>query len=218
MKIIYAETRYIGNISVPEGVIAKLPEKVILFMTLQFIGSLDSCKRSIEDTGRKVIITKGKHTKYIGQIYGCNLEHFAGADAYLYIGDGLFHPKALMLGNNLPVHVYNPINDEYKVYTRRFMESELSRQKAAYAKFLSSGKIGVILSTKMGQSYPKLALRLKDKYPDKTFFYIVFDTVNLDSLEDFNFIQVWVNTACPRLGWDDTKRITRPMVDLGTVL
>jgi len=44
------------------------------------------------------------------------------------------------------------------------------------------------------------------------------DTINFDALEDFPFVDVWVNTACPRIGWDDTKRARKLMVDLGSVL
>ena len=218
MKFMFVEAKYEGKIKVPKKVIDKLPDTVGLFFTIQFIDSLDDVKKEIEKTGRKVKLMKGKHTKYLGQIYGCNLEKFPGVDAYLYVGDGLFHPKALVLGNNKLVHIWNPINKKYSIVTKKLMEKEITRQKAAYSKFLMSKKIGVLLSTKPGQSYFKQALKLKTKYKDKEFYYIVMNTINFDSLEDFPFIEVWVNTACPRIGWDDTKRTSRPMLDLGSVL
>ncbi len=218
MKTMFVETKYKGKIKVPKKVIDKLPDTVGLFFTIQFIDSLEDVKKDIEKTNRKVKLMKGKHTKYLGQIYGCNLEKFPGVDAYLYIGDGLFHPKALVLGNDKPVHIWDPINKKYSVVTKKLMEKEITRQKAAYSIFLMSKKIGVLISTKPGQSYFKQALKLKTKYKDKEFYYIVMNTINFDSLEDFPFIEVWVNTACPRIGWDDTKRTTKPMLDLGSVL
>ena len=218
MKFMFVETKYKGKIKVPKKVIDKLPDKVGLFFTIQFIDSLDDVKKDIEKTGRTVKIMKGKHTKYLGQIYGCNLEKFSGVDAYLYIGDGLFHPKALVLGNDRPVHIWDPINKKYSIVTKKLMEKEITRQKGAYSKFLMSKKIGVLITTKPGQSYFKLALKLKTKYKDKEFYYIVMNTINFESLEDFPFIEVWVNTACPRIGWDDTKRTTKPMLDLGSIL
>ncbi len=218
MKFMFVETKYKGKISVPKKVIEKLPRKIGLFFTIQFIDSLQSVKKDIEDSGREVKLMKGKHTKYKGQIYGCNLEKFPGVDAYLYVGDGLFHPKALVLGNDKPVHIWDSLNKKYSVVTKKLMKSEIKRQKAAYSNFLMSKKIGVLVSTKPGQSYFKHALKLKKKYPDKEFYYVAMNTIKFDNLEDFNFVQVWVNTACPRIGWDDTKRISKPMVDLGTVL
>ena len=136
MKFMFVETKYKGKIKVPKKVIDKLPNKIGLFFTIQFIDSLENVKKDIEKTGRKVKLMKGKHTKYLGQIYGCNLEKFPGVDAYLYVGDGLFHPKALVLGNDKPVHIWNPVNKKYSVVTKKLMEKEIKRQKGAYSKFL----------------------------------------------------------------------------------
>ena len=217
MKTLFLETKYDGIVRVPSKVINKLPNKIGLFFTLQFIDSLDSVKKQLEDSSITVKIFKTKHTKYKGQIYGCNLQKYDGVDGYLYIGDGLFHPKALVLGNDKPVHIWNPINKKYSVITKDLMDKEIKRQKAAYSSFLMKKKIGVLLSTKNGQSYYKHALKLKTKYPDKEFYYITYNTIDFSALEDFPFIEFWVNTACPRLGWDDTKRANKPMVDLETI-
>jgi len=218
MKTLFIETKYDGKIKVPKRIIDKLPNVIGLFFTVQFIDSLQDVKKDIEVTGRTVKLMKGKHTKYLGQIYGCNLEHFKGVEAFLYVGDGLFHPKALVLGNDVPVHIWNPVMKKYSFVDKKLMADEIRRQKASYSAFLMKKNIGVIVSTKNGQSYLKYALKVKDKYPDKAFFFVVFDTIDFNALEDFNFIDVWVNSACPRIGWDDTKRVSKPMVDLGTVL
>jgi 2-(3-amino-3-carboxypropyl)histidine synthase len=218
MKFLFIETKYDKKIKVPDFVIEKLPDTIGLFFTIQYIDSLDDVKADIEKTGRNVVVMKGKHTKHQGQIYGCNLEKFDGVQGFLYVGDGLFHPKALALGNDLPIHIWNQETQEYSLVDRKLVEEEIKRQKAAYVKFLHAKKIGVLISTKPGQSYFEYALKLKKKYADKKFYYIAMDTINFDSLEDFNFIEVWVNTACPRIGFDDTKRTKKPMVDLGSVL
>lgn len=218
MKLLFIEAKYDGHVKVPKRVIDKLPGMVGLFTTVQFIDSLEHIRKDIGKTGRKVKLLKGKHTKYPGQIYGCNLERFGEVEAFLYIGDGMFHPKALALGNSRKIHIWNPVAKNYSVIDRSAVEDERKRQRAAYAKFLHSKRVGVIISTKTGQSYFRHALRLKEKYPDKEFYFIAFGSIEFDRLEDFPFVEVWVNTACPRIGWDDTKRIGRPMVDLGSVL
>ncbi len=218
MKFLFIEARHKGIVKVPKKVIDRLPKTTGLFFTLQFIDSLESVKKDIEKTGRKVKVMKARHTKYPGQIYGCSLQRFRGVDGFLYLGDGLFHPKALALGNDKPVHIWNPVSRQYSLISKSIMESEIKRQRAAYSRFLMSKKIGVLVSTKPGQNYFKHALKLKEKYPDKVFYYIAMDTLNFEGLEDFTFVEVWVNTACPRLGWDDAKRAGKPMVDLASVL
>ena len=73
MKFMFVEAKYEGKIKVPKKVIDKLPDTIGLFFTIQFIDSLNDVKKDIEKTGRTVKLMKGKHTKYLGQIYGCNL-------------------------------------------------------------------------------------------------------------------------------------------------
>ena len=218
MRSLFIKTRYDKIVSLPKKVLDKLPKKIGLFFTLQFLDSLDTIKKQLEDSGKKVKLFKTKHTKYKGQIYGCNLEKFPRVDAYLYVGDGLFHPKALVLGNDKDVHIWNPIKKKYSKVTKKLMEKEIKKQKAGVSLFHMKKKIGVLVSVKNGQSYYKYALKLRDKYPDKEFYFIAFDTIDFNNLEDFSFIDVWVNTACPRIGWDDTKRTRKPMVDVGSVL
>ncbi len=215
MKISYIEAKYEKDISLPEDIIKKLPQKTGIFTTLQFIDSLPEIKKQIERAGKKALIFKTTHTKNPGQIYGCNMDKFPGADGFLYIGDGFFHPKAIIIGNNKPVHSYNPISGEYKLYTRKDVQKDFLRQKAAFSVFMTKKNIGVLVSTKLGQSYPALAFKLEKDFPDKNFYYIAFDTVDLKRINDFPFIEAIVNTACPRIGWDD--RADKPMVDMQTI-
>ncbi len=215
MKIMHLEAKYLGDIDIPKNIIEKLPETIGLFTTLQFIDHLPKIKKKIESSGKKVKIFKTTHTKYPGQIYGCNMDKFPGVDAFLYIGDGFFHPKALIIGNNKDVHVYNPVEKKYRLFSREVAKKDFQRQKAGFSSFMMKKNIGVIITTKPGQSYMKLALKLKKDFPDKNYYFIAFDTVNLDRIQDFPFIDVIVNTACPRLGWDD--RAHKPLVDMQTI-
>ena len=57
------------------------------------------------------------------------------------------------------------------------------------------------MSTKHGQSRIEKALELAKK-KDKEYYIFAFDTLNLSDLENFPFIQCWVNTACPRISED----------------
>jgi diphthamide biosynthesis enzyme Dph1/Dph2-like protein len=41
--------------------------------------------------------------------------------------------------------------------------------------------------------------------------------VEFQELENFPFIEVFVNTACPRIGLEDQKKFPRPVVNLADV-
>jgi diphthamide biosynthesis enzyme Dph1/Dph2-like protein len=48
---------------------------------------------------------------------------------------------------------------------------------------------------------------LKKKYKDKKFYMFAFDTLQASYLDNFPFIQCWVNTACPRIFEDFREKM-----------
>ena len=214
MKKLFIPARYEREIKLSKNLIELLPKKVAIFSSIQFYDSLVSVKKQVEDSGRKVFLLKTKHTKFAGQLLGCNIEKFVGGgDGFLYIGDGQFHPKALMLKNNKPVFAYNPFSNKYSELKKGDVEDLKKRMKGAYVKFLSSDNIGVLISTKFGQYNLKEGLALKKKYVNKNFYFLMFDNINPSSLEDFPFIDMFVNTACPRM-IDDYKKFPKPILNI----
>ena len=71
-------------------------------------------------------------------------------------------------------------------------------------KFYSSKNIGILVSTKTGQNRFKDAVNLKKKLKDKDCYLFAADIIDLNQLENFPFIECWVNTACPRIADDRT--------------
>jgi len=73
-----------------------------------------------------------------------------------------------------------------------------------------------LITTKPGQNNLKKALELKsnDKYKDKNFYFFLDDTVNFAELENFNFIDCWINTACPRIAFDDSIKMIKPILNI----
>ena len=61
------------------------------------------------------------------------------------------------------------------------------------------------------------ALKLKELYPEKNFYFFVGDNFIEYEVENFPFIESWVNTACPRIGQDDIVRFKFPLVNIKDV-
>lgn len=202
MKILFIEAKYKGKINIDESIIKKLPKKLGLISSVQFAGHLEKIKKDIIKKNKKVFLKKGKQ-KYKGQVLGCDLSAAdINADAILYIGDGKFHPLGVAIKTGIDVFCFNPITNHFSKIDKKEIEKYNKRKKAAYINFLSSDKIGVLVSSKHGQNNLKQALNLKNKFKDKQFYYFVFNTLDINQLENFPFVQAWVNTACPRL-FDD---------------
>ncbi|MBD3259124.1 hypothetical protein GF371_00675 [Candidatus Woesearchaeota archaeon] len=168
----------------------KLPKKLGLVSTVQFVDDLKKIKKYLDSHGFSCVIG--------GEILGCRVENAekikAKVDAFLFIGGGMFHPLALRkLGK--PIYLVN--GKEVK---------ENKNIKKNWVKFLHADKVGILISTKPGQSHIKIAEKMKNdlkkKYPDKEFFLFLCDNVMKEQINNFPFIKAWINTACPRIADD----------------
>ena len=198
--------------------VLKLTEKIGLVKTVKFIGKVKEVKSQLEKYGKKVFFGKGRHTKYNGQILGCDVNSAVSVekkvDAFLYIGSGLFHPIAISLKTKKDVFTFNPLTEKFSKVDRKEAEKISKRNKGALIKFLSSKEIGVIITTKPGQEQLKKAFDLKNRFKDKNFYLLVFNTIDFGQLENFPFIECFVNTACPRIALDDSIKTNKVILNL----
>ncbi|MBD3163600.1 hypothetical protein GF323_00190 [Candidatus Woesearchaeota archaeon] len=205
MKTAFIEAKYKGKIRLSKIKAKKLPEKTGLTASVQFADFLADIKEYLESNGKKVFFEKGDQ-KYPGQVLGCEQgaakKISALVDAFLYVGDGRFHPVGISLGTGKDVFIFNPVSNEFRKLDKKDIEAIKMKRKAQLMKFHSSTQIGVIVSVKRGQDRLGDALKLRKRFPDKNFYMVLFDAVDYSQLENFNFVECWVNTACPRIEED----------------
>ena len=202
-------------------------KSLALFASIQFT-DLNNFIKEIEKLGIKINITKAKRTNEKLQILGCDIYHdsfndsiIQDSDLILYIGDGLFHPKALLLSQIKekefkPVVIFDPIQNKVEEINKKTIEKQLQKYKRNLKLFLNSEKIGVLVTIKPGQQYFLAAKKLKDNLEKqgKKVYIFIDNTININNLENYPFIQAWVNTACPRIGTDDIVNIKQPLINL----
>ncbi|RMF07083.1 hypothetical protein D6764_00645 [Candidatus Woesearchaeota archaeon] len=219
MKFAFFPAKAKSRIKIPKNVLDELPQRIGLFTTVQFVESLQGIKEQIEKTGREVLLLRPPHSVREGQLLGCGIKKFdESIDAFLFVGDGRFHPLTLLLRNNQKVICYDPFTKKKSELTKKDVEYALKREKAGYVKFLSSKRVGVLISTKPGQNRRNLAKKLKEHFPDKKFYYFLFDQLNFAELENFPFVECWVNTACPRIMIDDIRKFRKPVINIEALL
>lgn len=194
MKTLFVHARSTKTVVIPERVIKKLPKKVGVVASIQFAHQVPDIARQIPGA------IAG------GQVLGCNAamasKLVSKVDAFLFVGSGAFHPIQVALQTRKPVYTYNPYTDECRQLDQREVEAYEKAKRGAVLKFLNAKRVGLIVSTKIGQKNLRRALQLK-KQADKEYYVFVCDTLDFRWLEDFNFIDCWVNTACPRI--DDQR-------------
>ena len=225
VRVVFIEAQYEGEVELCQDTLdyIKKYKKVALYAAIQFCNNLDKVKEQLEELGIEVITSQPKRTGCSGQLLGCDsakdsLNLNEEVDAFLYIGDGKFHPQALAYGQDKDVICDDPIGKKFCLITKEELSANLKRAKGALVKFHSSSSVGVIVTLKPGQEFYKASLALEKKYPDKKFYYFIDNNISFNQLENFPFIDVWINTACPRIGFDDQEMFRKGVVNLREVV
>jgi diphthamide biosynthesis enzyme Dph1/Dph2-like protein len=194
MKTFFVHAKSRKKVIIPGSVIKKLPVPVGVVASIQFAHQIPDIVRQIPGS------LAG------GQVLGCNAamasKLVSKVKAFLFVGSGVFHPIQVALQAKKPVFAYNPYTDEFNQLDQKEVEAYEKARKGAVLKFLNAKRVGIIVSTKIGQKNLQRALQLK-KQKDREYYVFVCDTLDFRWLEDFNFIDCWVNTACPRI--DDQR-------------
>jgi 2-(3-amino-3-carboxypropyl)histidine synthase len=192
----------------------KIEEKrIALIATAQYAWKLNEVKRILEDDGYDVELNRGKRVKFPGQVLGCNYSVLrnSSADAVLFIGDGLFHPVGASIYSKKKVYRYSPLSREFGEVT---VEDFLRKRMNLLAKAMYSEKKGaIIVSSKPGQKRFKLAERLQREGRDagKEVDLLMVDEITPSKLLNFPY-GYYVNTACPRISYDDAELFSSPIL------
>lgn len=150
----------------------------------------------------------GARAPYPGQVLGCS--YGAARNCHnteiLFVGTGRFHPLGVQLATGARVIALDPYCRTVEVISaerflrRRFALIEIARTAKNY---------GIILTLKSGQKRRQLAERLAMMSKDA--FIVVVHEVSPDELLNLGF-SCYVNTACPRLAYDDQERFPVPVI------
>ncbi len=227
MKIFFLESKYKKEVNLPKDIIDQLPEKIALGTTVQYLDKMDKVISQLEASGKKVILLQGEHSKYKGQILGCDInqnivknlnEQNLEYDCFLFVGDGVFHPKVMhyfINDDNKKIFAFNPKSNDFSKIAESDIQTIKKRTKGALLKYLTSKNIGILVSTKPGQQRFKKSLELKEMIEgqEKNAFIMLNETLDFTELENFPFIDCFVNTMCPRIGYDDIIKFPKPVIN-----
>lgn len=216
MKTLFIPVRYTEKIALSDKHIAKLPQRIGLVATTQFTHQLPAIAEQLKNAGKEAYLEKG-FQPVAGQILGCDVsaaKKISGkVNAFLYIGDGQFHPIGLGLFG-AAVFCYDPYVKKFYELDKKHIEQYEKRKKGAVLKFMHAETIGILVSLKHGQANMRKAFTLREKlkHQGKKSFIFLFDTLQFHELENFPFVDCFVNTACPRI-MDDYDKFQKPVVN-----
>lgn len=202
-KIMYVEAKKNHHEPINTKELDKLPKQIYVVYSIQY--------KALAEEIRAYLSTKGSRIHGFKQVLGCS--KLKTKHPILLVGSGKFHAINLMVQNNSQIYIYNL---RIEKISKQDIQKIKLRIQASLTKFLTSDKIGILVSTKPGQNRIKDARSLKKKLESKgkKAYLFTANNLNLQELENFP-IDFWVNTACPGLAYDSTKIIN--IDDLSTV-
>jgi 2-(3-amino-3-carboxypropyl)histidine synthase len=198
------------DVAVLEHALPLLREKTIgLVTTVQHAHLVPAMEAFLASHGYDARAAGGtKRTPLRGQVLGCSFAaaKATGAREILFVGTGVFHPIGIALATKARVTALDPLAGTAQEVSA---ESLLRRRSAVIAKARGASSFGIILSTKSGQERRELAERLVGLASGAVI--VSLREVTPDQLLNLGF-DCYVNTACPRIAYDDQVRFARPVL------
>jgi len=190
---------------------------ISLVTSSQHIHQIDRVRIVFEELGFKVIIGRGKGQLLDAQVFGCefyplhNVQEIV--DAYLFLGQSMFHSSSVALSTEKPTFMLDPYFDEF-TKVNDFAQNMQKRALLSIYKALDAQKIGIIIGLKEGQFAHMRALELKrelEKLNRKVQMLALTEITN-DRVQNFKGIDAFIQVACPRVATDNYFK--KPMLSV----
>ncbi|HEC96151.1 MAG TPA: diphthamide biosynthesis enzyme Dph2 [Euryarchaeota archaeon] len=193
-------------------------KKIGLVTIAQFLDLLPKISEYINKKGFETYI--GKPTRRVvekGQILGCNVSSARNivkhVDAYVYYGDGIFHPIVVYMATKKPVFVVNPYTGEVKDVSEDG-ERVIKARILSMAKAKEAKRFAIVISTKIGQYRKTLLDTVVDflKKYNREYSIIQMENIDPEVINHIKGVDAFVVLACPRIVYDDYRRFKKPVL------
>jgi len=220
-RTIYLEARSNVSIEKPLKEALKMVEgvRVGLLATVQHIHLLERASRILRKLGKEVYVGRaGGKLRYDGQVLGCDFTAATSisekVDFYLVIAGGVFHAVGVEASTGKPAIAVDPyLGRAVKVSDR--VEKLMKIRMATRGRMLEAKRIGVLVSLKPGQMRVGFARKIKSmlEREGKECVLIAGRELTGLNLNSFSEIDLFINTACPRIAWDDREGFMKPILN-----
>lgn len=223
---IYIETH--AKIDLQQALTAALPllegyTKIGLTTSIQHIDALTDAKQFLVGAGKTVQVSDAGHLPHPGQVIGCNYSNAKiiadRVDAFLFIGGGIFHALGIALGTSKPTIIADPYDN--RAYSITDQADRLLKQRYASIMEARPAKtVGVLVGLKLGQRHLDQALKAKTaiEKSGRSAYLLAGREITPDALMEFQNIDAFVNTACPRISLDAPGKFQKPILTFNELM
>jgi 2-(3-amino-3-carboxypropyl)histidine synthase len=223
---IYIETH--AKVDLQQALTAALPllegyTKIGLTTSIQHIDALTDAKQFLIGAGKTVQVSDAGHLPHPGQVIGCNYSNAKiiadRVDAFLFIGGGIFHALGIALGTSKPTIIADPYDN--RAYSITDEAQRLLKQRYASIMEARPAKtIGVLVGLALGQKHLDQALKAKTgiEKSGRQAYILAGREITPDALMEFQNIDAFVNTACPRISLDAPGKFQKPILTFNELM
>lgn len=210
-RVLYLPLGFDADLAAVESAVPLLRGPIVgLVATAQHAHLLPAAARLLARQGIEARIGgPTSRTPLPGQVLGCSFgaARDTGTEEILFLGTGVFHPLGVALATGARV-----IACDLHRGTAEEVDADrlLRRRFALIQRAREARTVGILLSTKTGQRRESLARRLAALAPGRAVVVAVGE-VTPDALVNLG-CDAYVNTACPRLAYDDSVRFSVPVL------
>ena len=198
--------------------------RVGVVTTSQHVHLVDEAVVLLEEMGVEAAKPRGVKPYFLdAQVIGCDyrVARSLKADAYLYIGGGVFHPLGLYLATLKPVVQVDPYTGMARDLTgegEKLYRARLYRVLEAF----EARSWGIIVGLKTGQYRPWLVSRLVEEITSRggRYYLLASEILTLQHLVsiDSRDIDAFIVTSCPRIPTDDFWDYEKPVLTPGEAI
>lgn len=192
-------------------------KKVGLIGSVQFIRQFDRIKIFLESCDKEIIIPKKKgFSAYDGHVVGCEYNLLKGieseVDGFLVVGNKFHSLGAALMCTNKKVYLLDEQTGKIELMNNE-RDKVIRKRAIAIDKVKQAEKIGIVVDKKIGQYNMRIAENLRNDFEKlgKKIVIIIVDEFN-PSIMNFYDVNAFIDTACPRIAFEDFEKYDKPMI------
>ncbi len=215
VPVIYVPVTLELNVRRIVKVLGNIDGKIALCTTVQYLPYLKQIKDAL---GEKIVIGRGTLATEEGQVLGCDPGACSvDADVNVIITDGIFHGVLAQMQSGRKTFILTPAGTLIDVAPH--VDRYVRQRETAKALARSARRVGVVITTKRGQSYPKIAEKIAERIRKEgvSADILVCDYFYPEYVEGMPY-DAYVFTGCPRVPIDDYTRFSKPVLTVSEAM
>jgi 2-(3-amino-3-carboxypropyl)histidine synthase len=191
--------------------------KVGLAASVQHVQMLGRVGEILSMAGKVVLVGNHGQLPYAGQVVGCNYSNVAAvaddAEAFLFVGGGMFHALGIALSTSKPTIVADPY-DNRAFSVNEEAQKTLRQQWASVQEAQEARVFGVFVGLKPGQRHIDKAVAAEElaiKH-GKSAVLLAAREITPETILEFPTIDAYINTACPRVSLEAPQKFSKPIL------